>query len=125
MKITVTKEDIEQGRRHHPSHCPIGRAVGRSGLPHYCVTRSAILIGGSSSRATALLLPEPIQHWILAFDEARPVQPVSFELGLPVPVGCPCPHPGVPGLPRCTDSRTRAGLVAANCPLPDPRHDGS
>lgn len=40
-------------------------------------------------------------QWILDFDGQKPVEPISFELGLPVPVaGQSADHPGANGR-RC------------------------
>ncbi len=115
MKITVTQEDIAQGRRCDPNHCPVGRAVSRIGVRHYCVTETAVIIKGDCPSATALLLPDMVRNWIVNFDEQKPVEPISFELGLPVPVACGCTERAPAQRPHNPGHRCQAALAAARC----------
>ncbi len=86
MKIIVTTDDITGGRRGDPLRCPVGLAVSRAGFSQCYLTRSAVIIRNRGRAATALLLPEAVQHWILAYEERRPVEPITFDLGHPLPV---------------------------------------
>lgn len=117
MKISVTKDDIEKGQPQNPNACPIGHAIQRAGLQDYCVTGSAIIVADQRQQTAALLLPEEVQHWIADFDKAKPVGPISFELGLPIPAVCQCS--GEKGAKRlqCSHSGKRAGKLAGRCPI--------
>jgi hypothetical protein len=118
MKICVTKEDIEQGHPQDPNACPIGRAVQRAGLKDYCVTASAIVVADQSQHPAALLLPESVQNWIADFDRAKPVSPITFELGLPVPAVCRCARfhgPRHSGCPQREKHAPAQGRV--RCPM--------
>ncbi len=83
MRITVTQEDIENGRRCDPDCCPIGRALSRAGVVHYGVVGEAVMVLDEQQHATDLPLPGEIREWILDFDGRRPVEPISFELPIP------------------------------------------
>ena len=117
MKVSVTKEDIEQGLPSNPNACPIGRAVQRAGLSDYCVTGSAIVVADQRQRTAALLLPESVQNWIADFDKRKPVGPISFELGLPVPAVCQCSKPSDAKRLRCAQSRKDQDAAAGRCPI--------
>jgi hypothetical protein len=86
MKIIVTRKDIENGNRHHGNDCPVGLAIKRAGVVHCCVTETAVVVRDEHKRVSALLLPDPVQRWISDYDQAKPVEPISFELGLPLSV---------------------------------------
>jgi hypothetical protein len=117
MKISVTKDDIEKGQPRNPNACPIGRAIQRAGLQDYCVTGSAIIVADQRHQTSALLLPEAVQHWIADFDKAKPVGPISFELGLPVPALCECAGENGAKRLRCPHPEKRAGKTGARCPI--------
>ena len=112
MKIKVTREDIEKGERRDPHSCPVGRAVSRAGIIHCCVTESAVIVPDGGPSPTALLLPDVVQSWILDFDAQKPVQPISFEVGLPVPVVCNCSGHEQPN--GCAARARRAGVELAS-----------
>ncbi len=83
MTIEVTREDIQHGRRCDPDCCPIGRALSRAGVDHLGVVGSTVLVADRHKGARALRLPGNVKNWIVAFDGAQPVEPITFEL----PVG--------------------------------------
>ncbi len=83
MKITVTKQDIENGRRCDPDCCPVGRALSRAGVLHLGVVGAAVMVADGPGHAVSLPLPGAVESWILDFDGSRPVEPMSFELALP------------------------------------------
>ena len=83
MTITVTREDIENGRRCDPDCCPIGRALVRSGIEHLGVVGAGVMVMDERHYTTVVPLPGPVKDWILAFDGKRPVEPISFELMVP------------------------------------------
>jgi hypothetical protein len=83
MKITVTSQDIENGRRCDPDCCPVGRALMRAGLLHYGVHGNEVILLDVHHDPAILRLPEEVVEWILCYDGHRPVEPFSFELPLP------------------------------------------
>ncbi len=83
IKVTVTKGDIEQGRRCDPDCCPIGRALARAGVTHYGVVGASVIVPDERQFAIALRLPQKVADWILDFDGRRPVEPFTFELAVP------------------------------------------
>jgi hypothetical protein len=87
MKITVTKNDIEGGRKSDPEDCPVARALRRAGILHFGVTGMAVMVQGEREHAT-ILLPSGVQEWIMEFDWGTQVEPMHFELALP-PEQCP------------------------------------
>ncbi len=83
MKIEVTQQDIEQGRRCDPDCCPVGRALSRAGVTHLGVSGTVVVSDDGDRHASFLMLPEEVRDWILRFDECEPVNPITFELVLP------------------------------------------
>lgn len=85
MTITVTREDIQNGRRCDPDCCPIGRALARAGIRHLGVVGSTIILRRDCEHASHLPLPDGVHQWIQDFDLSRPVTPISFELRVEQP----------------------------------------
>jgi hypothetical protein len=83
MRITVTIEDIEAGRRYDPVRCPVARALRRSGMAYFTVMESAVRLRDEEHYGGLLVLPGTVQDWIRGFDRGEPVEPISFELELP------------------------------------------
>jgi hypothetical protein len=83
MTISVTKEDIKHGKRCDPDCCPIGRALSRAGIVHFGVVGPTVMVADDSDHATGLPLPKEVKDWILEFDGAGPVEPITFDLILP------------------------------------------
>jgi hypothetical protein len=83
MTISITREDIENGRRCDPDCCPVGRALIRCGVDHLGVVGSGVMIMDERHFTEVVPLPEIVIDWILAFDGKRPVEPISFELRMP------------------------------------------
>ena len=78
MKITVTKKDIQNGRRENPWFCPIARAIKRQ-----CkLTGSRVSIGARSAAVdyVNLDIPKSAQKFIDNFDNKKSVKPFSFYL---------------------------------------------
>jgi hypothetical protein len=80
MRITVTREDIEVGRRYDPVRCPVARALRRSGMVYFTVMESAVRLRDEERHGGLLVLPVSVQDWIRKFDRGEPVEQVSFEL---------------------------------------------
>jgi hypothetical protein len=84
MKITVTKDDIVVGRKSDPGDCPVARALRRAGVAHFGVTGMTGMIEGRQQHGI-VLLPAPVQEWIVEYDLGFPVEPMAFDLTLPAP----------------------------------------
>src|SRR5512146_2739695 len=82
MKITVTKADIEGGRRRDPHECAVARALRRAGLAHLGVMGMLVAVR-TRRQQTSMFLPGFVQEWILDYDWGLPVQPIEFELAVP------------------------------------------
>jgi hypothetical protein len=83
MRITVTPEDIEAGRRYDPVRCPVARALRRTGMAYFTVMESAVRLRDEEHYGGLLVLPGGVQDWIRSFDRGEPVESISFELELP------------------------------------------
>jgi hypothetical protein len=84
MTITITHDDIRFGRHCDPDCCPVGRAISRAGIPHAGIIDGEVLVPGGPHRATWLPLPRNVRNWMRDFDCHQVVQPISFELEVPV-----------------------------------------
>lgn len=82
MKIIVTREDIDSGRRRDPNDCAVARALRRSGVTHSGVTGMLVFLDSNRQRSS-VLLPGRVQEWIVDFDWGAPVEPIEFDLVLP------------------------------------------
>jgi len=80
MRIKVTIEDIERGRRYDPVRCPVAQALHRAGMVFFTVMESAVRLRDEDQHGGLLVLPASIQDWIRSFDRGEPVEPISFEL---------------------------------------------
>ena len=79
MKIEVTQEDIQKGKKGNSCACPVWHAGNRAGLIDFEVwNRSVVFVhNGQDARC---LLPESVQTFIKKFDCGQPVEPISFDL---------------------------------------------
>lgn len=111
MKVSITINDIKQGRRGHPQECPVGLAIQRSGFAYCCVAGPAIVLRDLERGVRAMLLPEAIQRWIKDFDQQLPVNPIEFELGSPIFAVCGCAN-GSPEVPAQCPRRQRTPWTA-------------
>ncbi len=93
MKIEVTRDDIENGRRSSPTGCPIARALLRQTGRQYNVEQD-IVVNVINEDLLCYNLPLEASKFIEAFDVLGfnhtwfgfgKVQPFSFELALPEP----------------------------------------
>ncbi len=76
MKIDVTQNHIDGGKRRAPSECPISLACADKGL-YASVTPKWACIDGVD-----IMLPLTATAFVLAFDRGEPVQPFSFRIEL-------------------------------------------
>jgi len=80
MRITVTQEDIDDGKRQDPFCCPIALATKRDTSMDVSVTRSDLQLYRNSSRTLwRALMPPDATTFTDDFDAGRPVMPFSFE----------------------------------------------
>lgn len=82
MKITVTREDIDAGRKRDPYDCAVAKALRRAGVAHYGVAGTLVLVKDRDQRRS-VVLPAAVQEWIVDFDWGVPVQPFEFDLCTP------------------------------------------
>ncbi len=80
MKITVTNDDIDQGRKRDPNNCAVALALRRAGVAHFGVTGMLVCIAEGPA---SVMLPANVQEWIMEFDRGLTVGPIEFELSLP------------------------------------------
>lgn len=80
MKIEVTQEDIERGKRCDGLICPISQAVKRATGNTVCVSQNYFFLLSRASSMDDFKLPQPAIDFIAAFDAGQPVEPFSFEV---------------------------------------------
>lgn len=76
ITITVTSEDIANGKRRYFTACPIALACKRAGLKRIRVLDYAIRYGFSGIEG----LKPKVKAFVHKFDEGEPVKPFSFCL---------------------------------------------
>lgn len=76
MKITVTRQDIEQGIMDDAHSCPVALAVSRA-MPGWSVGVAACHVRTGN---TIWLLPHRVTRWIDHFDSGDDVAPITFHL---------------------------------------------
>jgi hypothetical protein len=81
LKIEVTQEDIDKGKRDDCTSCPIALAAIRTGATSAFVDSDSIHIVAENERGLFFKLPLKAQQFIHDFDYSRPVSPFSFVLG--------------------------------------------
>lgn len=84
ITITVTQQDIIDGKRESTCACPIALAANR------CIQGAVarvnddwINISYMSGRFESLALPMEAETFVLCFDTGLPVEPFTFELPIP------------------------------------------
>ena len=82
-QIEVTQDDINNGKPHTCSSCPVALAISRTtnykaevGL--YIIT----LFNSKGFSYRSIKIPADIRQFIKAFDSYMPVSPFSFELDI-------------------------------------------
>lgn len=77
--VTVTQEDIDNGRRCHAQECPFALALARV-LPSG--TRIAVGVYTAQIGESTVRLTREIERWTADYDYGHPVAPAVFELDL-------------------------------------------
>ncbi len=80
MRIHVTREDVENGRVRDAQNCPVAIALRRAGVAHFGVSGMLVWV---ASGHRAVVLPGPVQEWILNYDYGMQMMPIDFDLHLP------------------------------------------
>lgn len=78
--VTVTQEDIDNGKRCHAQECPFALALARVLPPE---TKIAVGVYTMFVNGTVIELPREIERWTAAYDyHGQSVSPATFELDL-------------------------------------------
>ncbi len=112
MRIHVTREDIENGRVRDAQNCPVAVALRRAGIAHCGVSGMRVWV---ASGHRAVVLPGPVQEWILNYDYGMQMTPIEFELHLPDAEQIPVPERQVATVPA--SGRQMARRITAR-PVP-------
>ncbi len=86
IKISVTQEDIDCGKRNQPEACPIALAIFRVTGKRWSIDGTvANGVLGRDRLGPALKMPARATTFIIAFDSRGPgaVRPFSFKLEIP------------------------------------------
>lgn len=75
MKIEITQEDIDNGRKNHVASCAIALGLKHEFAYEVSVSPGWIWIGKDYYRATL-----GVNRWIADFDRGKPVKPITIEL---------------------------------------------
>jgi hypothetical protein len=79
LKIDVTHEDIQNGRRNDCFACPVALAFKRAGFDHPYVWYTSVWeYEGSKNRKA--ILPDSAREFIDAYDTGLILDPFSFEV---------------------------------------------
>jgi hypothetical protein len=85
-------------------------ALRRAGIAHFGVSGMLVWV---ASGHRALVLPGPVQEWILNYDYGMQMTPIDFDLHLPDTEEAPVPVRQVkPGTARQASPRTAARPTA-------------
>lgn len=79
MKIQVTLEDIQKGKRFNPNYCPIALAASRACGKMVCVGHTCMQVLGEFGYRD---LPDVARNFTYLFDNNESVQPFEFEINL-------------------------------------------
>lgn len=75
MRVEVTQEDIDAGRKRDCYACPIALSIKRQGFGSVAVSQGNIWVVGCEYDT-----PLHVEEFIKAFDEGKPVKPFAFTL---------------------------------------------
>jgi len=92
IRITVTKQDIANGKIRSNKRCPVALAVRRAclrrggwqaGLKHVEIGRQFCYLSDQGE----IVLPKRARRFIARFDDKESVKPFSFNLRIPPTIG--------------------------------------
>jgi hypothetical protein len=78
MRLTVTAEDIRDGKRESCSSCPMALALNRAGFETAYV--NLWFVRESANGLPLFSLSESAMQFVSDFDAGKPVQPATFVL---------------------------------------------
>lgn len=92
-RVPITKEDIQNGKRHSTQLCPIAIAVKRALVEHFkfppklyvSICKKRMFIGiprGSQFYESEWNLLPKWRDWISRFDHGKPVKPIIFRFSM-------------------------------------------
>ena len=85
MRITVTEEDIKNGKARNCSECPVALALRRHGLPHAEVDYDSIHYEGPDGFPRTIEIPDRVYNFVKSFDAGSWLHAHPFEFDLEVP----------------------------------------
>lgn len=80
MKVTLTKQDVHEGRIWDPDLNPVGWALRRAGIFHYGVVDSVLMLPDDRDHAVSVSLPKSVANWISRARQRTTVKPMTFEI---------------------------------------------
>ena len=85
MIITVTAEDIRNGRPQRPAECPLAIAIGRAiGEPiHFLGDVFHLDSVCLEDNPPNIRVPVEVFDWFMKYDNYEPVEPITFEIPWP------------------------------------------
>ncbi len=89
MNISITSEEVEHCRDSGSDCAAIEEAFRRAGFRVCRVIDGAVLVWDQEKRLRAFLLPDDVIHLPQREQPALPEEPLSFTVGMPIPVSCP------------------------------------
>lgn len=89
LRVEVTSEDIQSGKRGNARHCPIALAIEGAlrqlDVQDYQDWQSsfAAVFDSSIEQKLAIEIPESVRGFVNRYDLTLPVKPFSFDLEVP------------------------------------------
>jgi hypothetical protein len=83
MKIEVTQQNINDGRKHNCTSCPIALAIYQATGEEAAVSCFRTYLGEDCA---GIALPSSAALFIERFDAGKSVSPFSFDLPIPTPL---------------------------------------
>ena len=81
IKVSVTKEDIENGKAQKCSECPVALAIARAlGIERVTVTGAVLYSTDPNKRDVYACLPPEVRRFIDRFDDGLKCEPSTFTL---------------------------------------------
>jgi hypothetical protein len=96
VKVEVTQDDINNGKRGECSRCPLALAIRRAVRPEICVLVGSFdyVLQGDRTRHNRSL-PQIAKNFVRRFDDFAKCKPVSFSLCIPDDLLAPAEAPNV------------------------------
>ena len=84
MKISVTEQHVQNGRRADPHHDPVALALYDAGFGEVYVGTTEISVRKIpfTGNWTKVPVPHSVSDFMFDFDNGKPVEPFEFEIGV-------------------------------------------